>query len=477
MISQSYSNIFLTKEDNENLSKWKYTVEDKSISTKIFGPFWNWLAEFIPDNVAPNILSLAGLICILYSFNLSYNYFEEYPIFTSLMTFLLVFIYMNLDAIDGKHARKINNSSPLGEFFDHSCDNIGVVFMVLPLCYTLGISNHYIQWYAVQIAQLAFLHSHIRAFKERIVKFGKFTGPGEFIMIYMIILLGRCFTDYSLLKDIMISISGIFGMNPEEFGNNVIITIYYLVYIYVIYTVLSLHSYATRNGLLISLFARFIPSILIYFNLLNDRMTTYTVISHGLIMAIITGDIIIAKMASRDLQPLIPIFIMVSLFDNFLCIILCGYYYKTILNEISTYMNLPIFSVKHNVFCSGVFDLLHEGHIRMFQNASKCGTNLIVGVHDDKVVESYKRKPIMTHSERCFSVVNCKYVNEIVEKCPLYVTEEIIKKYNVHIVVCSPEYDKPDDLFYKVPRDMGILKVLPRTDTISTSDLIKRMKH
>lgn len=471
------NNIFLTKEDHDHLSKWKYSVEDKSISSKIFGSLWTWLAELVPNNVAPNILSLAGLLCIIYSFNLSYNYFEAYPNFTSLMTFLLVFSYMNLDAIDGKHARRINNSSPLGEFFDHSCDNIGVVFMILPLCYTLGITNYYMQWYAVQIAQLAFLHSHIMAFKEKIVRFGKYTGPGEFIIMYMLILLGRCFSDYSLFKDLMVIISNIVGLNSEEFGNLVIITIYYLVYGYVIYSVLLLDSYATRNGLLISLFMRFIPSILIYFNLLEGRMNTYTVISHGIIMAIITGDMIIAKMASRDLHPLIPIFIMISLFDNFLCILLALYYYGTILNEILTYLKLPIFGVKHNVFCSGVFDLLHEGHIRMFQNAVKCGTNLIVGVHDDKDVESYKRKPIMTHSERCFSVSSCKYVDELIEKCPLYVTEEMIKKYNIHTVVCSPEYDSPNDLFYKIPRELGILTVLPRTDTISTSDLIKRLTN
>ena len=167
---------------------------------------------------------------------------------------------------------------------------------------------------------------------------------------------------------------------------------------------------------------------------------------------------------------------MVSLFDNFLCISLCLFYYGAILTEISTYMKLPILGIRQNVFCCGVFDLCHEGHIRMFENALNNGTNLIVGVHNDKAVESYKRVPTMTHDERCFAVKNCRYVDEIIENCPLYVTEDIIKNYNIHVVVCSPEYDDPDDKFYKVPREMGILKVLPRTDGISTSDLRQRIK-
>jgi choline-phosphate cytidylyltransferase len=55
-------------------------------------------------------------------------------------------------------------------------------------------------------------------------------------------------------------------------------------------------------------------------------------------------------------------------------------------------------------------------------------------------------------------------------------TEEFIKKHNIHVMLCGPEYDKPDDKYYAVPRKMGILKHLPRTDGISTSDIIKRIR-
>jgi len=35
-----------------------------------------------------------------------------------------LFCYQTLDALDGKHARRTNNSSALGELFDHGCDAI-----------------------------------------------------------------------------------------------------------------------------------------------------------------------------------------------------------------------------------------------------------------------------------------------------------------------------------------------------------------
>eukprot|EP01126_Amoeba_proteus_P036072 TRINITY_DN3660_c0_g1_i7.p1 TRINITY_DN3660_c0_g1~~TRINITY_DN3660_c0_g1_i7.p1 ORF type:complete len:308 (-),score=23.10 TRINITY_DN3660_c0_g1_i7:64-987(-) len=44
-----------------------------------------------------------------------------------------LFFYQTLDALDGKQARRTNNSSPLGELFDHGCDAMTTVFQALTL--------------------------------------------------------------------------------------------------------------------------------------------------------------------------------------------------------------------------------------------------------------------------------------------------------------------------------------------------------
>ncbi|NXW71572.1 CEPT1 ethanolaminephosphotransferase, partial [Hirundo rustica] len=44
------------------------------------------------------------------------------------------FIYQFLDAIDGKQARRTSSSTPLGELFNHSCDSLSTVFVVLGTC-------------------------------------------------------------------------------------------------------------------------------------------------------------------------------------------------------------------------------------------------------------------------------------------------------------------------------------------------------
>ena len=45
------------------------------------------------------------------------------------------------------------------------------------------------------------------------------------------------------------------------------------------------------------------------------------------------------------------------------------------------------------VYVDMVGDLFHIGHINMFKQARELGDYLIVGVHSDKAVESYKRTP------------------------------------------------------------------------------------
>ena len=104
------------------------------------------------------------------------------------------------------------------------------------------------------------------------------------------------------------------------------------------------------------------------------------------------------------------------------------------------------------------------------------GNKLIVGVHSDADVESYKRLPYMSHSERCREVRLSKYVDEIVENAELCITKELIERHNIHVVICSDEYyDKPNDAYYAYPRSIGILRKINYHGGISTSDLIKRV--
>ena len=55
---------------------------------------------------------------------------------------------------------------------------------------------------------------------------------------------------------------------------------------------------------------------------------------------------------------------------------------------------------------------------------------LIVGIHNDNICIDYKREPIINEKIRYKTVELCKYVDEIMEDCPLVVTKDLILANN-----------------------------------------------
>lgn len=469
--------VFLTREERENIAHWKYACVDNSITTKISTPFWNFCVRFVPATVAPNIISLAGLICILYFFNLAFNYADEKPAACSFAGVCLVFTYMTLDAIDGKHARNTGNSSPLGELFDHSCDNVSVPFLVMGFTLCMGVTDTTINWYMVQTIQILFLLSHVDAFCKRVVEFGMFTSPGEAIYVYLGLLTANGFGYFGGFELWFTGIAQSYDMTSTQLGILIFSSMYYMSWIcFVLYvaTMASKHN-VTKKGLMVCILVRTVPALLIYWGLVSDKLSIFSVIADGVIMAVLTGDMIVAKMASRDLHPLVPILLMLSIFDNFLCFAGALYYYCVVLYEISMHLRIPIFGVKRVVFINGVFDLFHRAHLRLVKAAAAEGTYLIVGVLSEEDVLTYKpKRPAMTYQQRFDALKDCAYVDHVIQS-PLYIRGEegdrFLEKHKIDLIVCSSEYDNTEDEYYESSRRQGKLHILERMDGISTSKL------
>ena len=131
------------------------------------------------------------------------------------------------------------------------------------------------------------------------------------------------------------------------------------------------------------------------------------------------------------------------------------------------------------IFCDGIFDMFHYGHIEHFRQAKTLFRDvyLIVGVTGDIDATEYKRKPIMNEDIRCELVKSVKYVDKVIMCSPMITTKEFIEEHKIDYVVHG--FNTPNDLanqgdFYKVPREMGIMKELPYTQGISTSNIINQ---
>lgn len=89
------------------------------------------------------------------------------------------------------------------------------------------------------------------------------------------------------------------------------------------------------------------------------------------------------------------------------------------------------------VFVPGVWDVLHAGHIKFLERASKFGDVIIVGVESDDLVEKEKGEfPIISLENRILALENVKHVDVVV---PFYSFDYVscLKQYNAITFVLS----------------------------------------
>ncbi len=130
------------------------------------------------------------------------------------------------------------------------------------------------------------------------------------------------------------------------------------------------------------------------------------------------------------------------------------------------------------VYADMVADLFHHGHVLFLQRARALGDYLIVGIHADDVVTSYKRRPILTMEERVKAVSGCRYVDEVIPNAPLVVDRAWIGRHRIDLVVHADDFDEDElDRLYRAPREMGIFRTVPYTHGISTTEIIDRIRR
>jgi glycerol-3-phosphate cytidylyltransferase-like family protein len=112
------------------------------------------------------------------------------------------------------------------------------------------------------------------------------------------------------------------------------------------------------------------------------------------------------------------------------------------------------------------------------KKARALGDYLLVGISADDVLESYKRRPILTMEERASSLIGCRYVDEVLLNAPLIIDTDWIEKHDIHLVVHGDDFNQEQlEYYYRVPIQMGIFRTVPYTPGISTSEIIRRIRE
>jgi FAD synthetase len=98
------------------------------------------------------------------------------------------------------------------------------------------------------------------------------------------------------------------------------------------------------------------------------------------------------------------------------------------------------------VLASGVFDLLHLGHVRLLEEAKKAGgknAELIVIIARDSTVENRKgRKPIMSENQRRALVESLKVVDEAVLGFEKFDLGDVVERIKPDVVALG--YDQTE---------------------------------
>jgi rfaE bifunctional protein nucleotidyltransferase chain/domain len=132
------------------------------------------------------------------------------------------------------------------------------------------------------------------------------------------------------------------------------------------------------------------------------------------------------------------------------------------------------------VAVTGVFDLLHVGHLRFLQAARALGSRLVVGVESDERVRRWKGpdRPIQTQEDRCellsaLRVVDSVFIIEGERVEPDYYVELLrpLHARYLAVTVNDPFLEAKRAAMAEIGVELRV--VIPRVENYSTSHLIQ----
>lgn len=125
------------------------------------------------------------------------------------------------------------------------------------------------------------------------------------------------------------------------------------------------------------------------------------------------------------------------------------------------------------VFCLGVWDLLHYGHLVLLTRSAKLG-ELTVGIVCDKAVKKEKGKDRPIYDEfhraeiiKCLSMVSDRMLLE-----DFIIPKQVIEAFDIIIVGEDQTHIKNLDEIAETKKH-----ILPRYEGVSTSKLVERIKN
>ena len=124
-----------------------------------------------------------------------------------------------------------------------------------------------------------------------------------------------------------------------------------------------------------------------------------------------------------------------------------------------------------NIWTNGCYDILHLGHIRLFQYAKSLGDKLIVGIDSDNRVKELKgnNRPINNEQHRKEILESIKYIDEVYIFNSSDKLKNLIKQHDIDSIVVGDDYKNKQVIGSELVKQIIFFTRIP---SLSTSQII-----
>nr|CCA25449.1 CDPalcohol phosphatidyltransferase putative [Albugo laibachii Nc14] len=188
----TYFQKYVTHEGSEKLLTYEYHGGDNSLIYKhLLTPMNNKLVEYLPMWLAPNVITLTGLLLVAFTHACFIFYCPtlvgEAPSWLYFASCSALFAYQTLDNLDGKQARRTKTSSPLGLLFDHGCDALNMSVGTLTMACVLQLGATWKALVFVLSGHLLFITATWEEYYCGSLQLPAINGPTEGILIAIVL--------------------------------------------------------------------------------------------------------------------------------------------------------------------------------------------------------------------------------------------------------------------------------------------------
>ena len=128
------------------------------------------------------------------------------------------------------------------------------------------------------------------------------------------------------------------------------------------------------------------------------------------------------------------------------------------------------------VFVNGCFDILHLGHIKLFETAKSFGDRLIVAIDSDRKVKEMKgyTRPINSVSTRKIILESIRYIDEVLIFDTREELEALVKKIKPDIMMVGSDWKGKEVVGSDYAKEV---RFFDRIGEHSTTEIIKSITH